>query len=365
LSRHRARGRVERVGTASITFFSGTGNTRHACTSLAACLEREGWSVGLREIAPPRSATAAGKVSDASSHANPPDLTVFAFPVFAFGMPHLVRRFVRRLPPVEGISAAVIAVFGDDLSGPPSARRRVSGYEGGALDDAVRLLSRRGYAVLTARGVGFPHSFTQFSSPPDEEACRVILTDSEAAVAAMAADLAAGRHGLRTRGPATLIWSRVVGAMFSLVGRRALGKMYAADERCTSCGWCERACPSRTIVMRGPGGSRRLPRWGWQCEACQRCINGCPEKAIQVSELRIAALTVAAMPWGLLAARSAPWLSFTGGWLLAWLVGTIFLTTSVDVILRLLERVPGARRLVWLGHTRRFRRYRGPDGTVT
>jgi ferredoxin len=345
------------VATASITYFSGTGNTRHACRTLAAGLEREGWRVRLREIAPPKPVAAEIGSGDA-----PPDLAVFAFPVFAFGMPHLVRRFVRRLPPVDGVPAAVIAVYGDDVAGPPSARRRVSGFEGGALDDAARLLTRRGYSVRTTRGVGFPQSFTQFSSPPDEEECRVILAGSEAAVAAMAADLAAGRHQLRSRGPATWVWTRIVGAMFSLVGRRALGKTYAADERCTSCGWCERACPAATIRMRGGGRARRLPRWGWRCEACQRCINGCPEKAIQVSGLRIAALTVAAMPWGLLAARSVPWLSFYGGGVLAWLVGTILLTTSVDLILRLLERVPGVRRVVRMGHTRKFWRYRGPGG---
>lgn len=148
-------------------------------------------------------------------------------------------------------------------------------------------------------------------------------------------------------------------------GRRALGKMYAADERCTSCGWCERACPARTIVLRGWNGSRRLPRWGWRCEACQRCINGCPEDAIQVPGLRIAALIVAALPWGLLVVRSIPRLSVTGSWILAWLVGAVLLPSLVDLVLRLLERVPGIRRLAQLGHTRKFRRYRGPRGSMT
>lgn len=346
--------------TVCITFFSGTGNTRHACRTLAAGFEREGWQVRLREIAPPAPVEA-----DSGSGDSPPDLAVFAFPVFSFSMPHLVRRFVRRLPRVAGVPAAVVAVYGDNFSGPPSARRRLPGFEGGALDDAAWLLSRRGYVVRSARGVGFPHSFTQFSSPPGEEECEVILADSEAAVAAIAADLAAGRCELRTRGPVTHAWSRIAGVMFSSIGRRALGKMYAADERCTSCGWCERACPARTIVLRGWNGFRRLPRWGWRCEACQRCINGCPEDAIQVPGLRIAALIVAAMPWGLLVVRSIPWLAFTGSWILAWLVGAVLLPSLVDLVLRLLERVPGIRRLVRLGHTRKFRRYRGPRGTMT
>ena len=107
------------MGTASITFFSGTGNTRHACRTLAAGLEREGWRVRLREIAPPKPVAAesgsgnAGPSESAAPPDAPPDLAVFAFPVFSFGVPHLVRSFVRRLPAVDGTPAAVLAVYGD------------------------------------------------------------------------------------------------------------------------------------------------------------------------------------------------------------------------------------------------------------
>lgn len=341
--------------TAVITFFSGTGNTRHACGLLAAALERSGWRVRLLEIAPPHRGTAADRPDEA-----PPDLAVFACPVFAFSVPHIVRRFIRRLPEARRTPAAVLAVFGDDFSGPPEARRRVSGFEGGALDAAARMLGRRGYAVRSTRVVGFPHSFTQFAPPPGDEECRLILADAKEAIAAIAADLDAGRHERRGRGRATRAWTGVVGGLFSLVGRRVLGKTYVADDRCTSCGWCERSCPAGTIRMRGRAGRRRLPRWGWRCEACQRCINGCPEQAIQVSVFRLAGIAVAVLPWGLLAARS--WLRFSGAWLIGWLVGTLALTVSVDLALRLLERVPGVRRWLFKGYTRKFRRYPGPAG---
>jgi Pyruvate/2-oxoacid:ferredoxin oxidoreductase delta subunit len=346
--------------TASITFFSGTGNTRRAGTLIASGLERAGWRVRLREIAPPAPETAATETEGAAL-----DLAVFAFPVFAFSVPHLVRRFLRNLPAAGGMPAAVLAVFGDDFSGPPSERRRVYGFEGGALDEAARLLGRRGYRVLTMRGVGFPASFTQLMAPPAEDECRLILLDSEEAAAAIAADLDAGHHERGGRGAGTRLWTGVVGALFSLVGRRVLGKTYIADSRCTSCGWCERACPSATIRMRGAVGRRRLPRWGWRCEACQRCINGCPDAAIQVSLVRLVVLGIAALPWGLLVARAVPWLSFPGAGLLAWLSGTLVLTFGFDLILGVLERTFGVRRLLERSTTRRFRRYRGPTATDT
>jgi ferredoxin len=341
---------------ASATFFSGTGNTRHAAESLAAGLRRSGWRVTVHEIAPPRP----GRPNDGQQTGAHPDLAVFAFPVFAFSVPDIVRRYLRSLPAADGIPAAVVAVFGNDFAGPPSARRRVSGFEGGALEAAARMLDRRGYRVVATRVVGYPTSFTQFMEPPREEECRLIRADAASEVAGIAADLAAGRHVLRERGIGTRIWTGVVGALFSLVGRRVLGKLYIADARCTSCGWCERACPAETIRMQGPGRRPRLPRWGWRCEACQRCINGCPEDAIQVSLVRLVTLVIAAMPWGLLVARSVPWCSFPGAGLLAWLVGALVATVGVDLILRLLERVPAARRFLRRGYTRGFRRYRDP-----
>jgi len=222
------------------------------------------------------------------------------------------------------------------------------------------MLARRGYDVRSTRVVGFPHSFTQFASPPGEEECRLILADAASRIAGVAADLDAGRHERRGRGFATRAWTSVIGGLFSLVGRRVLGKIYIADDRCTSCGWCERACPAGTIRMRGGAGHRRLPHWGWQCEACQRCINGCPEQAIQVSVVRVVGIAVAVLPWGLLAARS--WFHFPGAWLIGWLAGTVVVTAAVDLVLRLLERVPGVRRWLFMGYTRKFRRYPGPVG---
>ena len=354
-----------RTRTASIVFFSGSGNTRHACRLLAAGLERAGWRVGLKEIAPPRTAGQGGGAAEAAS-VDRPDLAVFAFPVFALGVPRIVRRFVRGLPVVDGTPAAVLAIFGAGFSGPPTARSRADGFAGGAIDEAARLLERKGYEVRTARGVGYPESFVQFVPVPDAEECRLLVAGSEVAITAIAADLDAGRHERWMSGRRTRFWSTVLREAFALVGRRMMGKLYVADERCTSCGWCERACPVRTIHLRGARRAgarlRRLPRWGWRCESCQRCINGCPEECIQVSVFRIAALLgVAVLPYTRWLAAVAPGLAFPGSRFLAWLVGALLATVAVDLLLRPLERVPGVRRILSAGWTRRRSRYAGPE----
>jgi ferredoxin len=356
------------VRVATITFFSGTGNTRHACALLAAGLERAGWRVELREIAPPRAAREGGGAASGTG-ARRPDLVVFAFPVFALGLPHIVRAYLGHLPHADHVPAAVLAVYGDVYVGPPGARRRAPGFEGGTIGEARRLLARRGHEVRSGCAVGFPASITQVWPPPDESEQRLLLADSEEAIAAIAADFAAGKPWLQSRRPVLHVVGLIFRTAFSLLGRRALGKMYVADERCTSCGWCGRACPARTIRLRGArvghAGARlrRLPRWGWRCEACQRCINGCPEASIQVSVFRILALlAVAALPWARWLAAAVPGLAFPGSRILAWLVGTLLATVTVDLLLRPLERVSGVRRILFASYTRKFRRYPGPTG---
>jgi ferredoxin len=52
-------------------------------------------------------------------------------------------------------------------------------------------------------------------------------------------------------------------------------KKFYADDKCTSCGICEKVCNSRTIKVNGK------PEWGKECTQCLACIHLCPVKAIQ------------------------------------------------------------------------------------
>lgn len=51
-------------------------------------------------------------------------------------------------------------------------------------------------------------------------------------------------------------------------------KFYATDA-CTSCGLCEKICPTGNITV------DKKPKWGASCTKCLACIHRCPAKAIQ------------------------------------------------------------------------------------
>lgn len=63
---------------------------------------------------------------------------------------------------------------------------------------------------------------------------------------------------------------------------RVAGKVkeyFYSDSKCTSCGVCEKVCPSEKIIMEG--GS---PKWqkDIECYLCYACLNFCPFEAIQI-----------------------------------------------------------------------------------
>ncbi len=68
--------------------------------------------------------------------------------------------------------------------------------------------------------------------------------------------------------------SGIVNYGFNRFARSA--KPFFADDGCTGCGICAASCPASAITMKNG-----RPAWAAQCYQCLRCINECPQQAIQ------------------------------------------------------------------------------------
>lgn len=353
---------------ASIFYFTGTGNTRRAVEKIRWSLESAGWTVDVDLIRTQTRLTSEKKA----------DLFIFAFCVYSFAPPPAVKRFFRRMSRRNGDKAAVFAVHG---GGP---------YQ--AADQAARMLGRRGFAVVWTGGAAYPDNWTQFIEPSPEETQRAMLERGDEVCEEFVRDILVGVERFDHAGLAGTILGWLTAGLFGILGRRMLGKFYIADSMCNACGLCARTCPVGAIVMKGRSGKsgtgyrmrrstgNRRPRWKLNCECCNRCINICPEKAIQVSAARMtfhlavniaglvgvilgavqigwaAARYFAPLPWGGLAAA---------GTIAAAVVLGLFLMLIVeldvlDPLLNWLQRLPGLRRMFEASWTRGFRRYIEP-----
>ena len=348
---------------ARLTYFSGTGNTRWVTNRLAAALRNQGYQPVIVEVGPSRH----GRPPETSARSSAGvELDVFLFPVFAFGVPAIYRRYLARLGRVATLSAAVVTVVGDVCVGRGRGRRLLPGWGGRAAFEAKSLLERRGFRVFSTRAVGMPASYTQLWPSPTPEDQQTILTAAAAAVDRMARDLARRDESHLRVHPAHTLWSVPVRLAFRLVGRRFSGKLYAADERCDGCGLCATACPSGVIRMRAG-----LPRWGWSCQACQRCMNVCPTQAIQVTLPRSLTLTAAGVfPYHTVLGLESLWgrlgrlgeIGAVSTRIVGWAAVAMAALIVLDRLLGLAERGRPAllRRVVTWGLTRRWARYAGP-----
>lgn len=328
---------------AVIHFFSGTGNTHHAASLIAHELERHGYCAQMHSIE-------GGHPGEADA-----GLHVFAFPVYAFAPPAAMLRYMRALPRGRGVRTAVIAVCGE-----VNARGTIPGYEGQALAKAKRMLVRRSYDVAVTGAVGYPVSFVQVAGAPSPEDQAGIITQADAKVAFLADRIVSDERSLKEPDFASKWLGPLLCPVFTVLGRRLLGKLYVTDQSCNACGKCVAVCPSGTIRIRG-----NTPRWGYRCEGCQRCINACPQSAIQTALARMVMLVAPIFlpydPWlrGMLHLSPKAFIRVPFD-ILARTAGYILVVFALDLGLMGLHSVPGVRRVVQANVSHRFRRYLAP-----
>ena len=82
------------------------------------------------------------------------------------------------------------------------------------------------------------------------------------------------------RGTLPFLKSRII---YPLFRKFALGKnSFYAKDNCTSCGLCEKICPTKTIYMKD-----EKPYWKDTCVQCVACIHKCPVGAIEYGKITI------------------------------------------------------------------------------
>jgi ferredoxin len=344
--------------SAALHYFSGTGNTHRAIGIVGRKLEEAGYKVETTRVS-----------ADTWPPAGNFDLEVFAFPVYATDVPHVMLKYLKMLP-ARSSRAAVIAVFGELKAG-----HSLNGYEGWALEHAARILRDKGYDVALTDAVGYPQSITMGINPPAKEDQIAIREISDRKVGAMAAKIISGEHSVKPIGMVNRAWTIPFGILYSLIGRRSLGKMYVADASCVGCGKCVRMCPVNAIDLAG-----KRPRWNLNCEGCQRCINSCPHRAIQTSIVRllgVLVLQIASLvtfiglffiPYGDYFQGIAVGPLQAGGWwegfaiaLAVWAVVFFLLSRyMLDELIWLGERSRMLRPIFHASFTRGYRRYLDP-----
>ncbi len=315
-----------------IHYFSGTGGTHHAVKTLGNHLGQKDYEVTYIQME------------------NPPDinlndfeLNIFAYPIYGFGTPALVIRYIKALHNVSSSKAVILSIC--------------AGFEGQSLYHVSGILRRKGFDVYYNNSVFYPSNWTQFFNPESEEKQRQIVETAKSHINNIVEEIAQHTHFMVKRSALSLFLSSSVYFLYSQIGRRMLGKVYTADNNCNGCSKCQRQCPSHSIKM-----IKNKPRWNWNCEGCNRCINLCPNKSIQTSPLRFVMLILTDIAPILVLIWLNKDLNFSIGekilsYTFVYILLNILLKVLADGTITMLESIPSLRKLFSASFTQKFRRY--------
>ena len=236
--------------------FTGTGNTRRVCETLAEELRARGRETEINLI----------HYGNLLHYPEEYDALVFAFPVHAFNAPSAMLDFLKALPQNGGAEKSVWLVR---VSGEPVGLNHASGIL------PKRILKRRGYTVKGECPYVMPYN--------------IIFRHSNGMAARMwrAMRLLAQKHAdmicentgvLYKNGP----FRRAVSFALRIehTAMPIMGKTFKAGKECVGCGACEKLCPRGNISVRGG-----KVHFSDACVGCMACAFGCPHDAIRISLL--------------------------------------------------------------------------------
>lgn len=235
--------------------FSGTGNTRWACDSLARELRLLGHTADVFSI---------------SADCTPPPPNGYhwilvGYPVHAFNAPLPVLKFLKKLPRAQKYQPVWLI----RTSGEPLKLNAASGVT------PKRILKKKGYPVKGEFHYVMPYNIIFRHS--DGMAARMKAA-AERNFPRDARTVSEGKGALCKNGPFRRMVAftlRIEHTAMPFVGRR-----FKTTEACVGCGLCEKICPLGNISMEGG-----KPKFGKNCAACMGCAFHCPKDAIRVSML--------------------------------------------------------------------------------
>ncbi len=238
-----------------ILYFSGTGNTEAVAKLLGAELND---SCVMMDVA------ASARNQNVRVNAAGQERIIWCFPIYSWGVPPAVVKFIRTVEITGAASAThfMVCTCGDDT--------------GLADKQWRRLIKQRGWSPSSASSIQMPNTYVTmkgFDVDSVEVACSKLSLFPEA-VKEAAECIRQNKPGKMVRGSFAWIKSRIIYPWFI---RHAMNpKPFCHNSACIACGACISVCPMKNITP----DSRKEPVWSDVCAFCLACYHVCPRHAV-------------------------------------------------------------------------------------
>ena len=189
------------------------------------------------------------------------------FPVYYYGLPHMVKSFIKNLKANPDTYIFAIATCG--------------GSVGAAMDQLKSLLSEKDLRLSAGYRVVMPDNFQILYGPPSEKKQKNYFKNQETAMHEIA-DVIAKKQQIKFHEKGkylTKIFGNILSKTFA---PKEKDRSFWADDRCNGCKSCVKLCPANNIEMK-----ENKPIWLHQCELCLGCMQWCPKISIQYGKSTI------------------------------------------------------------------------------
>ena len=190
------------------------------------------------------------------------------FPVYAWGIPNVVARFVQKISTIrenlEGAFLYAVMTCGDDMGYADEVLEKALGRK---LDAAFSVLMPDVYVCLPGFDVD------------SKEECKEKFAKEKETVPEIAACVKERKQVRRLkRGPFPRTKTYIIRPLFNRY--LVTDKYFRVDaSRCISCGRCSKMCPVGNIIV------DEIPHWQSHCTGCLACYHACPHHAINFGKM--------------------------------------------------------------------------------
>ncbi len=238
-----------------LQYFSGTGNSYKILDTCKNYFNQNGCSAELRSI------------TDCSDTNKKAGLTGFCFPVYAFGIPRICKKYLSNLPQRKTPAKAFILITAGAFD--------ESGF---AVQESRQILRKKGFNVIYSAVVEMPSNWTVSLNPPSKKEALPIIDKGVEKAKKISREILDGvtfHHQFNYPAGYSKLGFYKDYYLFKWMGVSNLWRKFRTDETCDACKLCSLICPTNSIQM-----VDNRPRWFNSCEQCMRCVNYCPKQAI-------------------------------------------------------------------------------------
>lgn len=235
-----------------IIYFSGTGNSAYTATRLATADERV---ISIGECM--RNNTFDWEIQE-------DEAIGFVLPIYFFGIPTIVLDFISQMQLTGYKNQYIYCVF------------TMGGSAGNAAKMLNKSLQNKGLHLDSGFSVTMPDNYILlFNLMTPEAKIPKVLTEAELQIDSIKKHINKRQRGVFKITHSPLPQVETALSYFIYKYGRAT-KPFNVNDKCISCGLCEKLCPCSVITMK-----EGHPQWKeGKCTQCLACLHQCPTRAI-------------------------------------------------------------------------------------